>query len=229
MASARAAQGATARIPIVFTIGGDPVRLQLVESLAHPGGNITGIAFVPNQIGAKRVQLLHEVVPSLKRVGLLMNPDNPNVAAEQSDSTEGAARLGVRIDIRYGRGPSEIDAAFAELAAAKVDAMIVATDPVLLDRREQIAALCTRSALPAISFTRQLAMAGLLMTYGPDIGWMYRQAGGYIGRIINGAKPADMAVMHSVRYELVVNRTTARRLGLKIPSSFLASADDVVD
>ena len=123
----------------------------------------------------------------------------------------------------------EIDAAFAELVRAKVDAVIAATDPVMLDRREQIAALAERSALPAISFTRQLAMAGLLMSYGPDIGWMYRQAGGYIGQILKGAKPADMPVMQSIRFELVLNLKTARRLGLTVPPTFLASVDDVIE
>ena len=131
------------------------------------------------------------------RVGLLMNPDNPNVAAEQADSMEGAAKLGLHIVVQNARGATEIDTAFAELVRAKVDAVISATDPVLLDRREQIAALAERNALPAISFTRPLAVAGLLTSYGPDIGWMYRQAGGYIAQILKGAKPADMPVMQS--------------------------------
>ena len=122
-----------------------------------------------------------------------------------------------------------IDAAFAELVRAQVDAVIAGTDPVLLDRREQIAALALRHALPAISFTRQLAQAGLLMSYGPDIGWMYRQAGGYIGQILKGAKPAAMPVMQSIRFELVVNLKTARQLGLAVPPAFLASVDEVID
>ena len=226
--SARAALAASTTVPIVFTIGGDPVRLRLVESFNKPGGNITGIAFVPNQLGAKRVQLLHQVSPGITRVGLLMNPDNANVAAELADSKEGASRLGLQVLVQHARGAGEIDAAFAELVRAKADAVVAATDPVLLDRREQIAALALRSALPAISFTRQLAIAGLLMSYGPDIGWMYQQAGGYIGQILNGAKPATMPVMQSVRFELVLNRKTASRLGLAISPAFLASVDDVI-
>lgn len=229
VASARAAQGASGAVPIVFTIGGDPVRFRLVESFSRPGGNVTGIAFVPNQLGAKRVQLLHQVAPKIARVGLLMNPDNPNVAAELTDSKEGAQRLGLEISVRNARGGSELDAAIAELVRDKVDAVVVATDPVLLDRREQIAALAERHALPAISFTRQLAMAGLLMSYGPDIGWMYRQAGAYIGEILKGAKPATMPVMQSVRFELVLNLKTARRLGLTVPPTVLTSADYVID
>ena len=229
VASARAAQGASLTVPIVFTIGGDPVRFRLVESYSRPGGNVTGIAFVPNQLGAKRVQLLHHLAPRVARVGLLMNPDNPNVAAEQADSIEGAAKLGLQIVVQNARGATEIDSAFAELVRAKVDAVIPASDPVMLDRREQIAALAVRNALPAISFTRQFAVAGLLMSYGPDIGWMYRQAGGYIGQILQGAKPADMPVMQSVRFELVLNLKTAKRLGLAVPPTFLASVDDVIE
>ena len=229
IASARAAQGASATVPIVFTIGGDPVRFRLVESYSRPGRNLTGIAFVPNQLGAKRVQLLHELVPGAARIGLLMNPDNPNVTVERADAMAGATRLGLQVVAQEARNAPEIDAAFAELVRARVDAVIAGTDPVLLDRREQIAALALRHALPATSFTRQLALAGLLMSYGPDIGWMYRQAGGYIGQILKGAQPAAMPVMQSIRFELVLNRTTARRLGLAIPPAFLASVDSVID
>jgi putative ABC transport system substrate-binding protein len=229
VASARAAQSASRTVPIVFTIGGDPVRFGLVASFNRPGGNLTGIAFVPNQLGAKRVQLLPELVPKAVRVGLLMNPDNPNVATEQADLKDGAGKFGLQTVVQNARNAAGIDVAFAELVRAKVDAVIAATDPVLLDRREQIAALAERNALPAISFTRQLAMAGLLMTYGPDIGWMYRQAGGYIGQILKGAKPADMPVMQSIRFELVLNLKTARRLGLAVPPTFLASVDDVIE
>ena len=156
------------------------------RELRRPGGNLTGIAFVPNQLGAKRVQLLRDLSPRISRVGLLMNPDNLNAGVEQADVSEGAAKLGVQIVVQNARNADEIDAAFAEIARADVDALIAGTDPVLLDRRQQIAALAERDGLPAISFTRQLAMAGMLMSYGPDIGWMYRQAGGQIARILKG-------------------------------------------
>jgi putative ABC transport system substrate-binding protein len=229
VASARAAQRASRTVPIVFTIGGDPVRFGLAASFNRPGGNLTGIAFVPNQLGAKRVQLLHDLAPKATRIGLLVNPDNPNVAAEQADSKDGAARLGLETVVRNARNTAEIDAAFAELVRAKIGAVIAATDPVLLDRREQIAALAEQSALPAISFTRQFAMAGLLMSYGPDIGWMYRQAGGYIGQILKGSKPAEMPVMQSIRFELVLNLKTARRLALTVPPTFLASVDEAIE
>jgi len=229
VASARAVKGATSTIPAVFTIGGDPVRFGLVASYNRPGGNLTGIAFVPNQLGAKRVQLLRDLVPGATRIGLLMNPDNPNVGAELADSQEGAARLGLQMVVQNARGAAEIDAAFAEFARAKIDALISATDPVLLDRREQIASLAERNALPAASFTRALAAAGLLMSYGPNIRWMYQQAGGYVGQILKGAKAAEMPVMLSTRYELVLNFKTARRLGLKVPRTFLESVDEVIE
>jgi putative ABC transport system substrate-binding protein len=229
VASARAARSASATMPIVFTIGGDPVRFGLVESMARPGGNLTGIAFTPTQLGAKRVQLLRDLSPKVARVGFLMNPDNLNAGVEQADVKEGAAKLGVQVVTQNARNATEIDAAVAELVRARVDAMIASTDPVMLDRREQIAALAERDGLPAISFTRQFAMAGLLLSYGPDIGWMYRQAGGQIARILKGAKPADIPVMHSVRFEPVLNMKTARRLGLSMPPAFLASVDEVVD
>src|SRR5262245_6309436 len=226
VASARAAKGASATIPIVFTIGGDPVRFGLVESLARPGGNLTGIAFVPNQLGAKRVQLLRDLSPRIARIGFLMNPDNLNAGVEQADVKEGAAKLGVLLVVQNARNASEIDAAFADISRSRVDAIIAATDPVMLDRRQQIAALAERNVLPAISFTRNFAMAGLLMSYGPDIGWMYRQAGGQVARILKGAKPAEIPVMQSVRFELVLNMKTARRLGLAVPPNFLASVDE---
>jgi putative tryptophan/tyrosine transport system substrate-binding protein len=229
VAAARAAQGASATVPVVFTIGGDPVRFRLVESFARPGGNLTGIAFVPNQLGAKRVQLLREVAPKIARVALLMNPDNLNVAIELADVQEGAAKLGLQTFVHNARSANEIDAAFVDLVRGRADAMIAGTDPFLLDRREQIAALVERNGLPAISFTRQFAMAGMLMTYGPDIGWMYRKAGGYIGLILKGAKVAEIPVMQSERFELVLNAKTARRLGLAVPPMFLASVSEVIE
>jgi len=229
VASARAAQTATATIPIVFTIGGDPVRFRLVASFNRPGANITGIAFVPNQLGAKRLQLLREVSPRVARVGLLINPDNLNAAVEQADLKEGADKLGLRLVVQNARNAAEIDGGFAELGRSKVEALVAATDPVMLDRRDQIAALAERNGLPGISFTRQLAVAGLLLSYGPDIGWMYRQAGSYVGQILKGAKPAEMPVMQSVRFELILNLRTAKRLNVAVPSAFLASVDEVIE
>jgi putative ABC transport system substrate-binding protein len=227
--SARAAHRASTTVPVVFTIGGDPVRFGLVESFNRPGGHLTGITFVSSVLGAKRVQLLHDLVPSVTRIALLMNPDNANAVAEQADAQAGAAKLGRETVVFNARNAAEIDKAFAQLTSAKADALIAATDPVMLARREQIVALAERHTLPAISFTRPFAQAGGLMTYGPDIAWMYRQAGGYIGRILKGSKPADMPVMQSTRFELVLNLRTARRLGLAVSPSFLSSVDEVIE
>jgi putative ABC transport system substrate-binding protein len=229
VASARAAKGATTTVPVVFTIGGDPVRFGLVASFNHPSGNVTGIMFVPSLLGSKRVQLLHDLAPNVTRIALLMNPDNANAAAEQADTEAGAARLGRQTMAFNARNAAEIDAAFADLVRARADAVISPTDPVLLDRREQVVALAERHALPAVSFTRTIAAAGGLMSYGPNITWMYRQAGDYIGQILKGARPADMPVMQSTNIELVLNLRTAKRLGLTVPRTFLASVNEVLE
>jgi putative ABC transport system substrate-binding protein len=220
VASARAAQSASSTVPIVFTIGGDPVHFGFVQSLNRPGGNLTGIAFSPSMLGAKRMQLLHDMVPSATRIALLMNPDNPNGAAELADSQAGAARLGQEILVVNARNAAQIDTAFGEILRAKAAALVAATDPVMLDRREQIAQLALRHSLPAVSFTRQFAVAGGLLSYGPNIGWMYRQAGGYMGQILKGAKAAEIPVMQSTEYELVLNQKTAARLGIAVPPAF---------
>ena len=229
VASARAAKGASTSVPVVFTIGGDPIRFGLVESFNRPGGHVTGIMFAPTLLGAKRVQLLVELVPTVRRIALLANPDNFNAAAEQADFEAGAARLGAQAMAFKARNAAEIDAAFADLVRAKADAVIGGTDPVLLDRREQIVALADRHQLPAVSFTRAFAVAGGLLTYGPNITWMYRQAGGYIARILKGAKAGDMPVMQSTHFELVLNMKAARRLGITVPRTFVASVDEVIE
>ena len=229
VASARAAKGASSNVPVVFTIGGDPVRFGLVDSFNRPGGHVTGITFVATALGAKRLQLLHSLVPSATRVALLMNPENPNAAAELADTQAGAATLGIQTVTVRARNAAEVDTAFVEIVRTKADALISGTDPVLLNLREQIAALADRHALPAISFTRPFAASGGLLSYGPDIAWMYRQAGGYVGQILKGAKPAEMPVMQSTHFELVLNLKTAKRLGLAVPRTFLASVNDVIE
>jgi ABC-type uncharacterized transport system substrate-binding protein len=229
VASARAARDASMTVPVVFTVGGDPVRFGLVASFNRPGGHVTGIMFASNVLGAKRVQLLHELVPNIRRVALLMNPDNLNALTEQADAQAGAAQLDQVAIVFNARNSAEIDAAFAELLRAKCDAIITSTDPVMLDRREQIAVLAERNALPAVSFTRPFAAAGGLMSYGPSIGAMYREAGGYIGQILKGTKPADLPVMQLSKFELVINLKTAKALRLTIPPNVLAVADEVIE
>ncbi len=229
VASARAAQGASSSVPVVFTIGADPVRFGLVASLNRPGGHVTGVSLLSSVLGAKRVELLHELAPKVSRIALLMNPNNPNAAAEQADAQAGARALGLETVVVHARNAREIDTAFEELVRAKADAFITATDPILLDRREQIIGFAARRALPAVYFVRQFAAAGGLLSYGPSITWMYRQAGAYVGQILKGANPAEMPEMQPTQFEFVLNLKTARALGLEIPPNLLARADEVME
>ena len=181
VASARAAQRASSTVPVVFTIGGDPVRFGLVKSINRPGGNVTGILFNQNVLGAKRVEILREIGPNMSRVALLMNPTNPNVKVEQADAEAGAKKLGLETVTVLATNAREMNAALEQLLSAKADAFITGTDPILLDRREQIASFAYQHKLPAVGFVRQFAAVGVLSSYGPSISWMYRQAGEYVG------------------------------------------------
>jgi putative ABC transport system substrate-binding protein len=205
VASARAAQAASQTVPVVFTIGADPVRFGLVSSHNRPGGHVTGVSLLTSLIGAKRVELLRQVAPKISRVALLVNPSNPSAAAEQADAQNGARTLGLETIILNASNAREIDTAFEELLRAKADAFFIATDPILLDRREQIVSFAERHALPAVYWVRQFAVAGGLLSYGPSISWMYRQAGEYVGQILKGANPANMPVMQPTKFEFVIN------------------------
>jgi putative tryptophan/tyrosine transport system substrate-binding protein len=229
VASARAAQRASSTVPVVFTIGGDPVRFGLVQSVNRPGGHVTGILFNPNVLGAKRVELLREIAPSVSRVALLMNPTNPNVDVERMDAEAGARKLGLETITLYARNAREIDTAFDQLLSAKADGIITATDPIPLDRREQIVSFANQHKLPVVGFVRQFAAVGALLSYGPSISWMYRQAGEYVGQILKGSNPADMPVLQPTQYELVVNLKTAHALGLAVPLTLQAAADEVIE
>jgi putative tryptophan/tyrosine transport system substrate-binding protein len=229
VASARAAQDASSTVPVVFTIGGDPVRFGLVKSLNRPGGNVTGILFNQNVLGAKRVELLREIAPNVSRVALLMNPTNPNVDVERMDAEAGARKLGLETLTLNARNARELDTAFERLLDAKADGIITATDPIPLDRREQIVAFANRHKLPVVGFVRQFAAVGGLLSYGPSISWMYRQAGDYVSQILKGARPAEMPVMQPTQFELVVNLKTAKVLGLDVPDKLLAVADEVIE
>jgi putative ABC transport system substrate-binding protein len=182
----------------VFTIGADPVRFGLVASLNRPGSHVTGVSLLSSVLGAKRVELLHQLAPNSSRIALLMNPNNPNADAEQADAEAGARKLGLETVALNARNAQEIDAAFEEFVRAKADAFITATDPILLDRREQIISFANSRRVPAVYFVRQFAAAGGLLSYGPSISWMYRQAGEYVGQILKGAKPAEMPVWERV-------------------------------
>ena len=229
VASACAAQRASSVVPVVFTIGGDPVRFGLVKSLNRPGGNVTGILFNQNVLGAKRVELLRQIAPNVSRVALLMNPTNPNVDFERMDAEAGARKLGLETVTLNARNAREIDTAFEQLLGAKADGIITATDPIPLDRREQIVAFANRHKLPLVGFVHQFAAAGGLLSYGPSISWMYRQAGEYVAQILKGANPAELPVLQPTHFELVINLETAKVLGLEIPDKLLALADEVIE
>ncbi len=207
VASARAAQLASNTVPVVFTIGGDPVRHGLVESLNRPGRHVTGILFNPNVLGAKRVELLREIAPEISRIALLMNPTNPNFKIEEADAEAGAKKLGLETVTLNARNASEMETALEQLLRAKAQALITATDPILLDRREQIASFALRHKVLAMGFVQQIALAGGLVSYGPSISWMYRQAGDYVGQILKGSNPAEMPVLQPTLYELVILKT----------------------
>ncbi|WP_314944631.1 ABC transporter substrate-binding protein [Bradyrhizobium cosmicum] len=229
VASARAAQLASDTVPVVFTIGGDPVRHGLVESINRPGRHVTGILFNPNVLGAKRVELLREIAPDVSRIALLMNPTNPNFKIEEGDAEAGAKKLGLETVTLIARNASEMETALQQLLSAKAEALITASDPILLDRREQIASFALRHKVLAMGFVQQIASAGGLLSYGPSISWMYRQAGDYVGQILKGANPAGMPVLQPTHYELVINLKTAKALGLTVPPSLLARADEVIE
>ena len=229
VASARAAQRASSTVPVVFTIGGDPVRFGLVKSINRPGGNVTGILFNQNVLGAKRVELLREIAPNMSRVALLMNPTNPNVKVEQADAEAGAKKLGLETVTLLAANARDMNAALEQLLGAKADAFITGTDPILLDRREQIVSFAHRHKLPAVGFVRQFAAVGALSSYGPSISWMYRQAGEYVGQILKGSNPAEMPVLQPTQFELVINLKTAKDFGLTIPPTLLARADEVIE
>jgi putative ABC transport system substrate-binding protein len=229
VASARAAQRASSTVPVVFTIGGDPVRFGLIKTINRPGGNVTGILFNQNVLGAKRVELLREIAPKVSRVALLMNPTNPNVKIEQADAEAGAKKLGLEAITLNARNAHEIDDAFEQLLNAKADALITATDPIVLDRREQIVSFARQHKFPVVGFVRQFAAVGGLLSYGPSISWMYRQAGEYVGQILKGSNPAEMPVLQPTHFELVINLKTAKAFGLDIPPTLLARADEVIE
>jgi ABC-type uncharacterized transport system substrate-binding protein len=224
-----AAKSATATIPIVFTTAGDPVREGLVETLNRPGGNITGVSFQNTETGSKRLELLREIVPSATLVGYLINPANPNTDAEIADVLKAAPVLGRQVQAVNASSEREIDKAFATFVQQKVGAVIVGSDALFVAHRKQLAELAARYALPAIYVLPEEAAAGGLISYGASQTDAYRQAGVYTGRILKGEKPADLPVMLPTKFELVINLKTAKALGLTIPPSLLARADEVIE
>jgi putative tryptophan/tyrosine transport system substrate-binding protein len=227
--SVRAAKAATSAIPIVFTMGSDPVALGLVDSLNRPGSNVTGITLISGEIVSKRIALLRDLVPGAKTLGVLMNATSPASEAEAAAAEWAARTLGWRLTLlRVGR-ELDFDSAFRPLERERVDALLVTTDPVFESRRGRIVALAAHYAIPAIYALREYALAGGLMTYGASINDVYRQAGLYAGRILKGEKPADLPVMQASKFELFINLRTARILGIQVPSTLLAIADEMIE
>jgi ABC-type uncharacterized transport system substrate-binding protein len=229
-ASALAAKAATSTIPIVFGVNEDPVRLGLVASLARSGGNATGINILTGELVAKRLELLRELVPGAARVAVLVNPANATSAETTLRDVEPAARaIGLQIQLLNASSGSEIDAVFATFVRERPDALLVGADALFTSRRVQLANLASRHAVPAAYGTREIAEVGGLMSYGSNIQDAWRQAGIYTGRILTGAKPADLPVLQSTKFELVINAQTARMLGLTVPDKLLVAADEVIE
>jgi putative ABC transport system substrate-binding protein len=228
-AAVRAARAATTTVPIVFAVGEDPVRLGLVASLARPGGNLTGVNFFVGELAAKRLEVLRALVPGVVRVAVLVNPANPNAETILRDVEAAAREMGLQIQVRNAGTIDEIDAGFATLARERADALVVAPDPLFLARRVQLVLLAASNKIPTAYGVRNYVEAGGLVSYGASFTDAARQVGVYTGRILKGTKPADLPVVQSTKFELVINAQAARVLGLTVPPSLLARADEVIE
>jgi putative tryptophan/tyrosine transport system substrate-binding protein len=225
-----AAKAATTTIPIVFLLAEDPVQLGLVASLSRPGGNATGVNFVSGELTAKRLELLHELVPGAARVAVLVNPADVTATETTIRDLEPAVRaIGLKIQVLKASTAQEIHAAFATMVRERSDALFLSSDPFFTSRRVQLVTLAARHAIPLASQAREIVEAGGLMSYGANIVDGFRQQGVYVGRILKGAKPSDLPVMQASKFELVINAETARILGLTVPPTLLASADEVIE
>jgi putative ABC transport system substrate-binding protein len=224
-----AAKSATTSIPVVFENGSDPVALGIVASLNRPDSNVTGVAFLGQEVTAKRLEVLHGLVPAAKVIGYLLNSASPQSSAQLKEAEIAARRLGVRLVVQNAGTPSDIEEAFANFARQQFEGLVVDTDILFFTQRSQLAALASRYTVPAVYHAREIVEAGGLMSYGANIVEAYRLAGNYTGRVLKGAKVADLPVQQSTRVELVINIQTARSLGLEIPSKMPALADAVIE
>jgi putative tryptophan/tyrosine transport system substrate-binding protein len=223
-----AAKAATTTIPIVFTPGGDPVQMGLVASLSRPGGNVTGVTQLNVEIAPKRLELAHQLVPMATIIAVLVNPMDPNAEAELRDLQAAARTLGLQLHVLHASTERDFDMVFATLAQLRAGALVISADPFFISRSEQLAALSLRRAVPAIYQDRPFAAAGGLISYGGSAPDSYRLAGGYTGRILKGERPSDLPVQQSTKIEFLINMKTAKALGLTIPETLLATADEVI-
>jgi putative ABC transport system substrate-binding protein len=229
VAAGFAAKAATTTIPIVFSSGTDPVKVGLVSSLSRPSGNLTGAFILTAELEAKRLQVLHELVPTATVIGILANPNFPDAESQRRDLQAAAQAIAQRVVFLDAANESDIDAAFASLVQQRAGALLVASDPFLFSRRDQIVALAARHGVPAVYQWRDFAAAGGLMSYGTVLAELYRPMGIYVGRILKGAKPSDLPVQQSTKVELIINLKTAQALGLTVPLPLLGRADEVIE
>ena len=229
--TARTAKNASSTIPVVFFIAGDPVAGGLVASLARPGGNLTGVTLFGGELNPKRLELLSELVPQVRLIALLVNPNDPRAGAAHALSSmqEAARAKGVQLHVLNAASEREIDDAFATLVELQAGALVIDQDLLFFSRREQLGALAARHSVPAIYYRREFVAAGGLISYGPSFATAYRQTGIYAGKILKGAKPADLPVLQPTQFELLINLKTAKALGLTIPPTLLARADEVIE
>src|SRR5215469_15615139 len=224
-----AAKAATTTIPIVFTSGGNPVELGFVSSLSHPGGNVTGVSFLTNELGGKRLELLRELVPAATSVGLLVNPTRPSFQSEVKTAQQAAPALGVKLIVLNASTEAEIDTAFDQFSQQQVAVLLVGTDAFFQTRRDQIVALANRLRIATMYNLREYVVAGGLISYAPSLAEVYRQAGVYVAKIVKGAKPADLPVLQPTKFDLVLNLKTAKALGLTVSNQMQLLADEVIE
>ena len=228
-ASGLAAKAATTTIPIIFITGGDPVSLGLVSNLNRPGGNLTGVSVIGNALGSKRLQLLHELAPGAKAMAFLVNPANPNAQSDAREVQTAAGVVGLEVNILNAGTSSDIDLAFATIARRQLGGVLVANDPFLYSRQNQIAQLALTHKVPTVFPHREAVTVGGLISYGPSIMESIRPIGVYTGRILKGEKPGDLPIVQATKLQFVINLITAKSLGLTVPPSLLATADEVIE